>query len=114
MRTTEDEEDELDSSATTENARPAWMTTLRNHAEEWIKALPPSVARPLVADSPLSRFYARECSTGSRLLARIRRDLTELQQVCDGTLKQTNELRALMSDLNKGEHLSLVALLMSN
>lgn len=54
------------------------------------------------AHSPLSRFFAREVSTGSKLLKRIRHDLFDLIQVCLGDLKQTNELRALMSDLNKG------------
>jgi dynein heavy chain 1 len=61
-----------------------------------LSSLPPSA-------NPLARFYARETETGGRLLARIRRDLSELVEVCNGDLKQTNELRALMSDLNKGE-----------
>jgi dynein heavy chain 1 len=54
-------------------------------------------------NSPLARFFAREASTGEKLLARIRRDLSDLVEVCNGNLKQTNELRALMSDLNKGD-----------
>lgn len=103
MRTTEDDEDDTDISVTSETARPAWMTTLKTHAEEWLKVLPATLTEPTNANSPLSRFFARECSTGRRLLARIRRDLAELVEVCAGTIKQTNELRALMTDLNKGE-----------
>lgn len=103
MRTTEDDEDELDPSTPADSARPAWMITLKAHAEDWLKALPETLAAPIVNSSPLSRFFARECSTGSKLLARIRRDLKDLVDVCKGALKQTNELRSLMSDLNKGE-----------
>jgi hypothetical protein len=41
MRTTEDEEDETVGSATTPtSSRPAWMVTLKDHAGEWLKALP--------------------------------------------------------------------------
>jgi hypothetical protein len=32
----------------------------------------------------------------------VRKDLSDLVNVCDGTMKQTNELRALLTDLNRG------------
>lgn len=51
---------------------------------------------------PLSRFFARECAIGAKLLATIRSDLANLIQVCDGELKQTNDIRGLLSDLTKG------------
>jgi dynein heavy chain 1 len=105
------------------------MNALKAHAEEWLGVLPKvSVIRhslsvrveimlnsPQVlssvpaASSPLARFFVREASTGRTLLARIRRDLSDLIEVCNGQLKQTNELRALMSDLNKGEWRVVVA-----
>ncbi|WWC63949.1 uncharacterized protein I303_106555 [Kwoniella dejecticola CBS 10117] len=100
MRTTDDEEDE--SGPATTSGRPAWMNALKAHAEGWLSTLPKGIATPQNDNSPLSRFHLREVSTGSKLLQRIRRDLSELVQVCSGDLKQTNELRALMSDLNKG------------
>lgn len=34
---------------------------------------------------------------------RIRRDLENLMKVCYGETKQTNESRALLGELNKGE-----------
>ncbi|KAK8843995.1 hypothetical protein IAR55_006788 [Kwoniella newhampshirensis] len=102
MRTTEDEEDDTGVASADTAGRPAWMTALKGYAEEWLSSLPKTLSSPNNDNSPLSRFFAREASTGSQLLQRIRRDLSELIQVCDGDLKQTNEIRALMSDLNKG------------
>jgi dynein heavy chain 1 len=102
MRTTEDDEGDAGPSASTESARPAWMSTLKVHAEEWLKSLPTSLSEPAVRDSPLSRFFARECHTGGKLLSKVRKDLEELVEVCGGAIKQTNETRSLMSDLNQG------------
>lgn len=51
---------------------------------------------------PLSRFFGREAWTGRRLLQRVRKDLSDLIAVCDGQMKQTNELRALLTELNRG------------
>jgi len=102
MRTTEDDEGDTGPSTSTESARPAWMSTLKIHAEEWLKSLPTSLSEPAVRDSPLSRFFARECHTGTLLLSRVRKDLEELVEVCGGAIKQTNETRSLMSDLNQG------------
>ncbi|WVQ93134.1 hypothetical protein IAU59_000198 [Kwoniella sp. CBS 9459] len=102
MRTTDDEEDDSNTTSAASAGRPAWMTALKDHAEKWLDALPKVLSNPAQINSPLTRFFAREATTGSKLLQRIRRDLTELIKVCDGDLKQTNELRALMSDLNKG------------
>jgi dynein heavy chain 1 len=78
------------------------MSTLKTHAEEWLKSLPVSSSEPEARDSPLSRFFARECHTGVLLLSRVRKDLEELVEVCGGAVKQTNETRSLMSDLNQG------------
>ena len=106
MRTTEDDEGDTGPSTSTESARPAWMSTLKIHAEEWLKSLPTSLSEPAVRDSPLSRFFARECHTGTMLLSRVRKDLEELVEVCGGALKQTNETRSLMSDLNQSKPIS--------
>jgi dynein heavy chain 1 len=102
MKTTDDDGDETVSS-TVLTGRPAWMSALQGHAEEWLKALPEGLITPPNDLSPLARFFAREAVTGVELLKRIRQDLADLVQVCSGVLKQTNELRTLMSDLNKGE-----------
>ncbi|CAM9128550.1 unnamed protein product [Discosporangium mesarthrocarpum] len=49
----------------------------------------------------LHRCLARELSTGSSLLARVRADLTAVQNLCKGETKATNEVRALVSALVK-------------
>jgi dynein heavy chain 1 len=51
---------------------------------------------------PLCRLFAREGNIGRKLLDQIRRDLADVVKVCQGEIKQTNHLRALMSALTKG------------
>ena len=51
---------------------------------------------------PLFRFYEREVNAGVRLLAEVRRDLTEIKLICQGEKKATNHHRTLMSELAKG------------
>jgi dynein heavy chain 1 len=51
---------------------------------------------------PLFRFFERECEIGARLLKKVRQDLTDLASICDGSLKQTNYTRELISNLSKG------------
>ena len=102
MQSIDDDEDSVDL-ATSAAGRPMWMTVLRSHAAEWLGALPKDLTSITSRHSPLSRIFTREVSIGQQLLKRIRRDLSELIDVCDGNLKQTNELRVLISDINQGE-----------
>ena len=102
MRSAEDDDDDSDPTTGATEGRPAWMTTLASHAAEWLKQLPSGLTSPPVDSSPLARFFAREVSIGHGLLKRIRTDLSDLIAICEGKIKQTNELRSLMSDLNKG------------
>lgn len=102
LRTTDDDEDDLSSPEVAVEGRPAWMTALKTNAGDWLKALPGSLSAPATITDSLSRFFGRETWTGRRLLERVRKDLTDLVRVCDGSIKQTNELRALMQDLNRG------------
>ncbi|GAA5960288.1 hypothetical protein JCM21900_000936 [Sporobolomyces salmonicolor] len=88
------------------SAQPAWMRALKDSCKEWLTVLPKT--SPVLGASkdgtkdPLFRFYERETALAAKLLPTIRNDLTNLIQVCDGELKQTNDLRALLSDLTKG------------
>jgi dynein heavy chain 1 len=100
MRTIDDDED--DSGPTAASAgRPAWMKGLKSHAEDWLAALPKTLTLSLPGQTSLARFFAREASVGAYLLQRIRRDLSELTEACEGAIKQTNEIRVLLSDLSK-------------
>ncbi|KAJ3351758.1 hypothetical protein GGF32_004086 [Allomyces javanicus] len=110
MRSLEDDsEDETESSAaalkeSALSSTPAWMKALEASVETWVKLLPAQLvefAHPNVND-PMARFFMREHSMARKLLAKLKVDLQQLKQVCEGTMKQTNHLRSLMSALTKG------------
>ncbi|KAJ3090057.1 hypothetical protein HK102_004799, partial [Quaeritorhiza haematococci] len=85
---------------------PAWMRALAASATEWQKLLPETLSQmvrtPESIKDPLFRFFNRENQIGRSLLKQVRQDLSNLIKVCQGQLKQTNHLRALMSALTKG------------
>ncbi|KZV92126.1 dynein heavy chain protein 1 [Exidia glandulosa HHB12029] len=108
MRTLADEEENVSAAGqkgASSSTQPAWMRILQQHCTEWLAALPQklSVLPKPSADNqdPLQRFFAREGGLGRKLLSTVRRDLADVVQVCQGTLKQTNHLRTLMSELTK-------------
>jgi len=92
--------------AESEDKRPAWMITLRASISGWLKGLPEKVELlNRTADSvknPLFRLFEREVEIGAKLLKKVRGDLNDLIQVCEGNLKQTNYTRELISNLSKG------------
>jgi hypothetical protein len=51
---------------------------------------------------PLYRLFHREGTIGLKLLKQVRKDLGDVAKVCEGSLKQTNHLRDLISALTKG------------
>ncbi|KAI7899864.1 dynein heavy chain [Cokeromyces recurvatus] len=102
---TQDTNDSNNKQATT-STQPAWMRALNTSISNWL-ALLPSTIKATQRDSagvmdPLFRFFERENQIARKLLSIIREDLTSLQKVCVGELKQTNHLRQLMNWLNKG------------
>ncbi|KAH8120470.1 dynein heavy chain protein 1 [Phellopilus nigrolimitatus] len=86
--------------------QPAWMRVLLERSREWLGALPESFnilsKQSLDNQDPLCRLFSREGEVGLRLLSQVRRDLADVIKVCEGTLKQTNHLRNLLSHLTKG------------
>ncbi|KAF8528024.1 dynein heavy chain protein 1 [Hysterangium stoloniferum] len=105
----DDDESELAATAalnTGASQQPAWMRSLLQHCKEWLAELPPALntVQKRAGDNsdPLFRFFNREGYVGHRLLTQVRRDLSDVIKVCEGTLKQTNHLRTLMSHLTKG------------
>jgi len=85
--------------------RPQWAVNLLKFVETWKDLLPKSLAdlertAKSVSD-PLFRFFEREVALGQQLLGKIHRDLDTLTAVAEGTQKQTNHVRALMSAINK-------------
>ncbi|GAA5901689.1 dynein heavy chain [Sporobolomyces salmoneus] len=87
------------------SAQPAWMRALRESCIEWLALLPktaPTLDGAITSASPLGRFFEREVSLARKLVPAIRTDLENLVKVCSGEIKQTNDLRSLLSDLTKG------------
>ncbi|KAI7858782.1 dynein heavy chain [Circinella umbellata] len=87
--------------------QPAWMRALSNSITGYLELLPSKITPVQRGDSggimdPLFRFFERENQMARKLLSTIRDDLSSLQKVCTGELKQTNHLRQLMSWLTKG------------
>jgi dynein heavy chain 1 len=51
---------------------------------------------------PLFRCVEREVNFAANLLGLVRQDLADVQSVCDGSKKQTNDTRDLLNNLSKG------------
>jgi dynein heavy chain 1 len=101
---------------------PPWMRALGVQAAQWIAALPESItAVKRTAErikDPLFRFFEREIVSGQKLLAKVyymfgcftpythsiqvRGDLRDVIACCEGQIKQTNDLRAILQSLNRG------------
>eukprot|EP00040_Diaphanoeca_grandis_P036231 m.230237 g.230237 ORF g.230237 m.230237 type:complete len:4579 (-) comp33576_c0_seq1:2736-16472(-) len=90
-----------------EDEGPTWMKTLAAQAEQWLSLLPETLKAPKrSADSikdPMFRFFEREITVFTKLLAQVRGDLDQVLEVCRGEIKQTNYLRGLIDTLNKGD-----------
>ncbi|GAA6009794.1 hypothetical protein JCM11491_000816 [Sporobolomyces phaffii] len=108
MRSLEDDDETvaIDVKKGASSAQPAWMRALKESCLEWLSVLPKAspafVASEGTTKAPLARFFEREVSLASKLVPTIRHDLDNLVKVCSGELKQTNDLRSLLSDLTKG------------
>ncbi|KIJ45695.1 hypothetical protein M422DRAFT_778888 [Sphaerobolus stellatus SS14] len=110
MRTlVDDDESEAAATAASKTGasqQPAWMRSLLQHCREWLSSLPETLnalqKRSGDNSDPLFRFFSREASVGRKLLVQVRRDLSDVIKVCEGSLKQTNHLRNLLSHLTKG------------
>ncbi|GJN87844.1 hypothetical protein Rhopal_000799-T1 [Rhodotorula paludigena] len=108
MRSLDDDDETVaaDLHKTNASTQPAWLRALKQSCMEWLELLPKDSPRlgasPDGSKDPLFRFFEREVALAAKLLPTIRTDLSNLVKVCDGELKQTNDLRALLSDLTKG------------
>ncbi|TDL28876.1 dynein heavy chain protein 1 [Rickenella mellea] len=110
MRTLEDDDDdEIKTSGPAkgqQSQQPAWMRSLLDRCKEWLSALPAtfnSIQKQSTDNQdPLYRLFSREGHIGQKLLGQVRKDLGDVIKVCEGTMKQTNHLRNLMSQLIKG------------
>jgi len=89
------------------SAIPGWMKHLASSVKEWLAIIPKEELAALKRTvenikDPLYRFFERECTIGRNLLKTVLTDLNDISQVCDLKKKQTNYIRGLLSDLQKG------------
>lgn len=87
-------------------SRPSWMVTLQQSATTWLSLLPEKVTNlrrthDNIKD-PLYRYFEREVNSGSKLLKKVRTDLSDVILICKGEKKQTNYHRTMVSKLVKG------------
>lgn len=89
------------------DVRPTYMKTLAVDIENWLKYLPGhlELLKRSVENikDPLFRYFEREICCASRLLNDVRKDLKELQEICDPEkrVKQTNYYREMVEKLVK-------------
>ncbi|CAF0789670.1 unnamed protein product [Didymodactylos carnosus] len=100
---------DLDGDSKQENelaGRPAWMVQLQHTSDIWLKSLPKALTtmnrNSETIKDPLFRCFEREVNFAAKLLKIIRSDLSDIQAVCDGQKKQTNDTRDLIHNLSKG------------
>lgn len=86
--------------------RPGWMKTLGNSVTSWLSELPKEL--PLLKRTaenikdPLFRFFEREIRIGRSILVKVREDLSDLEEICQGAKRTTNYHRDIGMQLVKG------------
>ncbi|CAG4965564.1 unnamed protein product [Parnassius apollo] len=88
------------------DGRPAWMKSLHQTATAWLQLFPqelPTLRRTVEnIKDPLYRFFEREVAAGASLLQQVLHDLKNVIAICEGSMKQTNETRAMVGALVRG------------
>jgi len=81
-----------------------WLSEINEKVKRMLSSLPESLAAMQRTEAsmkdPLWRCINREVETCRSLLKKVRADLTKLQQLCEGAVKSTNELRLLAQTLS--------------
>jgi dynein heavy chain 1 len=85
---------------------PEWMRGMGENSTAWLDQLPDDLDElELNSESikdPLFRFFNREIAVAVALLATVRKELTAMEGVCQGTVKLNNQLNQLKDDLITG------------
>ena len=100
-----EEEISLESEKTTEKTgnqeqqQVQWLRVLGQRATKYMEVMPGNLDRlPRTANSitdPLFRFLEREITVASSLLERIRVNLFDLKNMCEGKISATNDIKNL-------------------
>jgi len=97
------EDEELTSSSSSEKSGNTWLTTVKEKVTKLFAILPGQVntleKMEKYSNSPIYRFLKREIGVASKLLKKVRSDLFNISEMCDGKSKSTNELREISKDV---------------
>jgi len=97
------EDEELTSSSTSEKSGNTWLTSVKEKVSKLFAILPGQVnsleKMEKYSNSPIYRFLKREIGVASKLLKKVRSDLFNILEMCDGKSKSTNELREISKDI---------------
>ncbi len=97
------EDEELTTSSASEKSGNTWLGSVKDKVSKLFKILPGQVntleKMEKYSNSPIYRFLKREIGVASKLLKKVRNDLFNILEMCDGKSKSTNELREISKDL---------------
>lgn len=97
------EDEELTSGTTSEKTRMTWLSSVKEKVIKLLAILPSQVnsleKMEKYSNSPIYRFLKREIGVAHKLLRKVRSDLFNIGEMCDGRFKSTNELREISKDL---------------
>jgi hypothetical protein len=95
------EEEIADVSATSKVK--SWISIVEEKAKKIFEILPKELltldSKESNSRNPIFRFLKRENAIAGSLLRKIRLDLQKLIEMCKGTIKSTNDLRAIAIDI---------------
>ena len=95
------EDEELSSGS--EKKAVSWLVLVQQKSEKLLQNLPMEVnyleGNENSNNDPIFRFLKREVGIASKLLIRVRDDLSKLISMCKGDIKSTNELREVAKNV---------------
>lgn len=97
------EDEETVNSSGSEKSGNSWMASLKEKVCKLYATLPGQVngldKMEKYSQSPIYRFLKREIGVASKLLKKVRSDLFNIAEMCDGKSKSTNELREICKEI---------------
>ena len=105
LQDTAEEEVSLDSFSSTKesSSQVQWLRILGERAGKYLELLPNEIGRlertGNSLNNPLFRFLERETTVASSLLELVRKNLFEVQQMCEGKINSTNVLKTMAKTL---------------
>ena len=81
-----------------------WLKNLGERVSKYLSILPANIEKmnrtSNSINNPLFRFLEREVTVASKLLDKVRTNLTEIKNFCEGKIQSTSEMRKLAKELH--------------